>query len=81
MQNIQVSMHMMDMYVNRKKQKPLELPKLKYDKNFQGVRLLTGMPITARINTARNDIMMNYSLLNQSIGSTTQSSLQMIQSS
>ena len=40
---------MMDMCVKGKKQKPLELPKLKYDKNFQDVRSSTGMPIIAMI--------------------------------
>ena len=40
----------------KKKQKPLELPKLKYDQNLQDVRLLRGMPIIARINNKMNDI-------------------------
>ena len=47
---------MMDMHVKRKKQKPLKLPKLKYDKNFQDVGFSMGMPIKARISTVRNDI-------------------------
>ena len=44
------------MYVKRKKQKQLELPKLKYDKNSRDVRLLTGMPIIARINNETHAI-------------------------
>ena len=46
----------MDMYVKRKKQKPLELPKLKYGQDFQDVRLLTGMPIIARINNKKSNL-------------------------
>ena len=49
----------MDIYVKRKKQKPLELPELKYDQNSQDVRLLTGMPIIARISNKKHDICNN----------------------
>ena len=52
-------MQMMDLCVKRKKQKPVELPKLKYDQNSQEVKLLTGMPIIARINNKVNDIYNN----------------------
>ena len=50
---------MMDIFVKRKKQKALELPKLEYDKNSQDVRLLPGMPIIARINSTINEILNN----------------------
>ena len=45
---------MTDIYVKRKKQKPLELPKQKYDHDFQDVRLLTRTPIIARLNNKKN---------------------------
>jgi len=35
--------------MSTERQKPVELPKLKYDGNYQNVMLLTGMPIIARI--------------------------------
>ena len=60
----QINKQMMDIYVKRRKQKPLELPKLKYDKNSQDMRLLPGMPVIARVNNKSFDILrMNYILL------------------
>jgi len=56
---IQINKQMVDIYVKRKKQKPLELPKLNYDKNSQEVKLLTGTPIIAGINNKMNDIYNN----------------------
>lgn len=50
---------MMCKAVKEKKRAPLELPKLKYDKNSQNVRLLNKMPIIARINTKDYDIYNN----------------------
>ena len=58
---------MMDMCLKIKKQKPLELPKLKYDKNFEDVRLLTGMPIIARINNNKHEIWNNELFTTKSI--------------
>ena len=76
---IQVNRQMMDVYA-KKKQKPLELPELKYDQNSQDVRSLTGMPIIARINNTKHELCNNeLSLLNISIGSTIQSPLQMVE--
>ena len=44
----EVNKTMMELYVKRK-QKPIELPRVKYDENSQNFMLLTGMPIIARI--------------------------------
>ena len=49
----------MDKFVKRRKQKPLELPRLKHDKNSQDMRLLPGMPVIARVNKKRFDIYNN----------------------
>jgi len=46
-------------YIYTKTQKPLVVPRLKYDRNSQDVRLLTGMPIIARINNIMNEIYNN----------------------
>ena len=58
---------MIDIYLKRKKHKPLELPKLSYVQNSQHIRLLTGMPIIARINNKINDIYNNELLTIKSI--------------
>ena len=50
---------MMCKVVKERKKAPLELPKLHYDKNSQNVRLLTKMPIIARINAKDYDIFNN----------------------
>ena len=55
----QINKQMMDIFVKRRKQKPLELPGLKYDKNSQDMRLLPGMPVIAKINNKSFDIYNN----------------------
>jgi len=55
----QINKQMMDIFVKRRKQKPLELPGLKYDKNSQDMRLLPGMPVIARVNNKSFDICNN----------------------
>ena len=55
----EINHYMMCKVVKERKKAPLELPKLHYDTNSQNVRLLTKMPIIARINAKYYDIFNN----------------------
>jgi hypothetical protein len=55
----EINHYMMCEVIKKRKKAPLELPKLKYDKNSQNVRLLPKMPIIARINAKDYDIFNN----------------------
>jgi ATP-dependent exoDNAse (exonuclease V) alpha subunit len=55
----EINHYMMNKAVKEKKKAPLELAKLKYDKNSQNVRLLPKTPIIARINAKDYDIFNN----------------------
>ena len=57
---VAVNSAMMNNFIKKKRgQTPLELEKLPYDDNSQDVRLLSGMPIIARVNEAKHGICNN----------------------
>jgi ATP-dependent exoDNAse (exonuclease V) alpha subunit len=49
----------------------IELPKLHYDKNSQNVKLMSGMPIIARVSNKKHDIMNNETYTIKKINSET----------
>jgi len=59
----QINEIMMKKIVAQKKKKPLELKALDYDGNSQDVKLLAGMPIIARVNNVKYEIVNNQTFI------------------